>query len=161
MFLQVCVILFTGGGVCVSQHALQEVSQHALQQVSRGMCIPACLAAGLRGVCPSMHCRRYPSMPCSRSPGDVSQHALQEVSQRPVRILLECILVYFCNHSKIEPWFYLTASSALCTLACTDPNMSDPILFNNRVSRTYNQSCSSFRCTATKSINVSKNIPNT
>ena len=69
MFLQVCVILFTGG--CVSQDALQEVSQHALQQVSRGC------------VYPSMHCRRYPSMPCSRS-------------QRPVRILLKCILVYNC-----------------------------------------------------------------
>ena len=32
--------------------------------------IPACLAAGLQGVCyPSMHCRWYSSMPCSRSPG--------------------------------------------------------------------------------------------
>ena len=42
MFLQVSVILFTGGGVVVSQHALQVVSQHALQ-VSRGV---------------------YPSIPC-------------------------------------------------------------------------------------------------
>ena len=55
MFLQACVILFTGGG-CIPA------------------CIaggnPACLAAGLQwgGVYPSMHCRRYPSMPCSRSP---------------------------------------------------------------------------------------------
>ena len=31
MFLHVCVILFTGGGV-LSQHSLQVVSQHALQQ---------------------------------------------------------------------------------------------------------------------------------
>ena len=31
--------------------------------------IPACLAAGLLGGCyTSMHCRWYPSMPCSRSP---------------------------------------------------------------------------------------------
>ena len=56
MFLQVCVILFTGGvypsmhcrrypsmpcsrspGGVLSQHTLQEVSQHALQQVSRGV----------------------------------------------------------------------------------------------------------------------------
>ena len=34
IFLHLFVILFTG--VCVSQHALQEVSQHALQQVSGG-----------------------------------------------------------------------------------------------------------------------------
>ena len=36
-------------GVCVFQYALQMVSQHALQQVYRGVCIPACLAAGLQG----------------------------------------------------------------------------------------------------------------
>ena len=38
MFLHVSVILLTGGGGVLSQHALQEVSQHALQQVSRGVC---------------------------------------------------------------------------------------------------------------------------
>ena len=42
------MILFTvgaGGGMVLSQHALQVVSQHALQQVSRGEGgIPACLA---------------------------------------------------------------------------------------------------------------------
>ena len=37
------------GGGYVSQYALQVVSQHALQQVYRGVCIPACLAAGLQG----------------------------------------------------------------------------------------------------------------
>ena len=77
IFLHLFVILFTGGGG-VSQHALQEVSQHALQQVSRG------------GVL-SQHALQ-----------DLSQHALQQVSrrggwhtvnERPVRILLECILV--------------------------------------------------------------------
>ena len=32
--------------------------------------IPTCLAAGLQGGCyRSMHCRWYPNMPCSRSPG--------------------------------------------------------------------------------------------
>ena len=36
MFLNVSVILFTGGGV-VSQHALQVVSQHALQQGGWGV----------------------------------------------------------------------------------------------------------------------------
>ena len=47
MFLQVSVILFTGGGVGVlSQHALQVVSQHALQQV-----------LGWGGWYPSMPCR--------------------------------------------------------------------------------------------------------
>ena len=37
MFLHASVILFTGGGWLVSQHALQVVSQHALQQVAGGM----------------------------------------------------------------------------------------------------------------------------
>ena len=32
---------------------------------------------------PSMHCRWYPSMPCSRSPGVVSQHALQVSGPHP------------------------------------------------------------------------------
>ena len=54
MFLHVCVILFTGGGV-LSQHALQVVSQHALQQVSWGRCLllGGCLFRGgcSRGVC--------------------------------------------------------------------------------------------------------------
>ena len=60
MFLHVSVILFMGGGGggVVSQHALQVVSQYALQQVSWG-----------GGCYPNMHCRWYPSMPCSRSPG--------------------------------------------------------------------------------------------
>ena len=52
MFLQVSVILLTGG--CVSQHALQMVSQHALQQVSRGCLLQGCLLRGvsaLGGVC--------------------------------------------------------------------------------------------------------------
>ena len=55
MFLLVSVILYTGGWL--SQHALHVVSQHALQQVSRGVCYP------------STHCKWYPSMPWSRSPG--------------------------------------------------------------------------------------------
>ena len=61
MFTGVC--LSTGG--VLSQHALQVVSQHALQQVSGGW-----------GVCyPSMHCRWYPSMPCSRSWGGLQAHS--------------------------------------------------------------------------------------
>ena len=56
MFLQLCVILFTGRGVCIPACIVGG--------------IPACLAAGLQGgVYPSMHCRRYSSMPCSRSRG--------------------------------------------------------------------------------------------
>ena len=51
MFLLVSVILLTGGWV---------LSQHALQQVS-GVCVCVCY--------PSMYCRWYPSMPCSRSLG--------------------------------------------------------------------------------------------
>ena len=48
IFTPVCHSVHTG---VVSQHALQVISQHALQW----------------GVCyPSMHCRWYPSMPCSR-----------------------------------------------------------------------------------------------
>ena len=38
---------------------------------------------------PSMHCRWYSSMPCSRSPGGegmVSQHALQEESQHALQV---------------------------------------------------------------------------
>ena len=34
------------------------------------MCVWFCSWAGGRGVYPSMHCRWYLSMPCSRSPGD-------------------------------------------------------------------------------------------
>ena len=46
MFLQACVC---PQGVCVSQHALQEVSWHALQQVSGGgVCIQACPYPGSR-----------------------------------------------------------------------------------------------------------------
>ena len=57
------------------------------------------------GVYPSMYCRRYPSMPCSRSPGVCAIPAClaaglqggvcvqHMVNERPVRILLECILV--------------------------------------------------------------------
>ena len=40
-----------------------------------------------RGCYPSMHCRWYPIMPCSRSPGVcvLSQHALQVVSQHALQ----------------------------------------------------------------------------
>ena len=55
IFSQASVILSTGGG------------------------IPACLAAG--GCYPSMHCRWYSSMPCSR--GVLSQHALQQGKPAP------------------------------------------------------------------------------
>ena len=82
-----------GGGV-LSQHALQEVSQHALQQVS-----------GAGGCYPSMHCRRYPSMPCSRSPGVCVRHM---VNERPVRILLECILVFvYFSGNFGKSWIHL------------------------------------------------------
>ena len=42
---------------------------------------------GGRGCYPSMHCRWYPIMPCSRSPGVcvLSQHALQVVSQHALQ----------------------------------------------------------------------------
>ena len=49
----------------VSQHALPVVSQHALQW-----------GVGGSVYYPSMHCRWYSSMPCSR--GVISQHALQQ-----------------------------------------------------------------------------------
>ena len=69
IFLHLFVILFMREGmwgVYPSMHCRRSpggcVSQHALQQVSSGMCIPACLAAGPRGL-------YYPSMPCSRSLG--------------------------------------------------------------------------------------------
>ena len=104
VFTRVCDSVH-GGGV-LSQHALQVVSQHTLQQVSKG------------GVCyPSMHCRWYHSMPCSRSPGGglllgggsgawsrggllwgegmcLVETPSGRLLLRAVRILLECILVF-------------------------------------------------------------------
>ena len=94
MFLQVHVCP-RGGGVVVSQHALQVVFQHALQQVSDGGCYPsmhcrwiqACLVTGFqRGVCLG---------------GLVSEHALKQTPTLQERRLLlqmvciplECILV--------------------------------------------------------------------
>ena len=100
MFLDVSVILFTGGVIpaCIVGG------------------IPACLAAG--GVC-------YPSMPCSRgvpAPGGVCfrggacsrgvcvwrPHPPRSRRRllRTVRILLECILVYLVN---ILPGFVICA----------------------------------------------------
>ena len=119
MFSHVSVILFMGGVVVVSQHALQVVSQHALQQVS-GSGIPACLAGfqahiqggklrgsgqggfpgphprgKLRGIWPGGVSRPTPG-------GGLSQHVLRQTPRRlllrAVRILLECILVSVLVH---------------------------------------------------------------
>ena len=117
IFLHLSIILFTGGGRVVFQHALQVVSQHALQ------------VFGGEWWYPSLPCRWYPSMPCMGGPGPhpggklrgltrgisrptpggspgphpggcVSQHTLRQTPllrgrllPRAVRILLECILV--------------------------------------------------------------------
>ena len=123
MFLQVSVILFTGG---ISQHALQVVSQHALQWgwYPSMLCrwFPSIPCSG--GWYPSMHCRWYPSMPCSRGcaipaclaaggclvPGGACSQGVpvlgvrsqgvwrpprsRRLLLRTVRILLECILVH-------------------------------------------------------------------
>ena len=47
-------------------------------KVAKVMFLQVCVCPQGGGCYPSMHCRWYPSMPCSRSPGRwVSQHALQ------------------------------------------------------------------------------------
>ena len=97
MFLHVSVILFTG---VLSQHALQVVSQHALQQVLGGAipaCIAggilACLAAGLRGVCSGGGL--LPEV--SAGGGCLEETPPGRLLLRAVRILLECILVFFSS----------------------------------------------------------------
>ena len=54
-------------------------------KLGQGYVFMILLTGGGRQCFPSTHCRWYPSMPCSRSPGGcwgvLSQHALQVVSQ--------------------------------------------------------------------------------
>ena len=105
MFLNVSVILFTGGGIpaCIAGG----IPAYLAVGLQRGG-IPACLAGFqahtqgevegdlARGVSrPTPGGSPYPH------PGGLSQHALRrtplrQLPLRVVRILLECILVYFC-----------------------------------------------------------------
>ena len=94
MFLLVCVILFTGGG-CASLHAG----------------IPPHPTPWEQSPPPGADTPLGADTPRSRHPPDTPQHT---VNEQPVRILLECILVYhFCTEEK-HPWTYLVILKRHC-----------------------------------------------
>ena len=95
MFLQVSVILSTGGGTCM-------VAPGGVCDCSRGACMVASggnawlLLGGVCMVAPGGACVVAPRgmcMACTTGDGDM-------INERAVRILLECILVCF--------WFFFT-----------------------------------------------------
>ena len=123
VFTRVCHSVHKGGGGVLSQYALQVVYQHTLQQVSGGGWYPSmpCRFPGphpvgkLRGIWVGGlqahtqggswgYLRSTPRGVSRPTPvGCLSQHALRQnppprwLLLRAVRILLECILVSFCE----------------------------------------------------------------
>ena len=103
MFLQVCVCPRGGGGVVLSQHALQVVSQHALQQ---GGAIPACLAVG--GCYPSMHCRWYNSIPSRGVSWGVPGPGVSTPGGVCPSVMAFCYgLLVWCLLLKVASWYGL------------------------------------------------------
>ena len=85
------VVIFTGRNEVVAKVIFLHMS--VIHSVHRGVCLSACWDAPAPGTRPPLGTRPPGADTNPPPPGSRLQHTVYE---RPVRILLECIVVWFC-----------------------------------------------------------------